>query len=170
VTLPPGVLAEPDPTSNTFGGKGRPAGTNVWMRPIDSPSRSIARSSQPSSSVPDRCNRALKLASSGRAAIVIGSASTMDCHSSSMSAGRSALRRRCALGSGWKQTDQTRAGLVGKAAPMMDLMCMTVPGAGSGRCSPELVQRLVSTTAACRGRRRFFPGGAGLRGAQTRVA
>ena len=53
------------PTSKVPGGRTRPGGTKVWMRPIQTPSRSMARSSQPSSRRPERWSRALKPASWG---------------------------------------------------------------------------------------------------------
>src|ERR1022692_1336773 len=76
------------PTSNTPGPSGGAGGTRVCIRPIDSPPRSMARSSQPSMRVPDRPSRALNSASSGTDAIVIGSAVTIACHSASISSDR----------------------------------------------------------------------------------
>jgi hypothetical protein len=90
----PGMLVETDPDLEHVR-RQRPTRRHERLDPSDRLTpRSTARSRQPSTSRPDRCSRSLNPASAGRTAIVIGSAPTMARHSSSISAGRSALRRR----------------------------------------------------------------------------
>src|SRR5215467_6323933 len=90
--LPRWLSRNPIPTSNVPAGSARSPGTNVWIRPIAAPSRSMARSIQPSTSWPERRSRARNRASSGTSGVLIGSAVTIARHCSSISSGRSGRR------------------------------------------------------------------------------